>query len=71
MAGTLTEQRDAPANPVKRRAALLSIASNTTLILLKVIAGLNEPSRGAVRFRGRDITKLSPDKRVHEGITLI
>ena len=39
MAGTLTGPRDAPQNPAKRRAALLSVSSNTLLILLKVIAG--------------------------------
>jgi cation diffusion facilitator family transporter len=39
MAGTLTEQRQAPPSPVKRRAALLSVGSNTLLILLKVVAG--------------------------------
>jgi cation diffusion facilitator family transporter len=39
MAGTLIEERGAPAGPVKRRAALLSVGSNTLLILLKVVAG--------------------------------
>jgi len=39
MAGALIEERGAPASPVKRRAALLSVGSNTLLILLKVVAG--------------------------------
>jgi cation diffusion facilitator family transporter len=39
MAGALIQERGAPAGPVKRRAALLSVGSNSLLILLKVIAG--------------------------------
>src|SRR5205814_1170286 len=39
MAGAVIEDRGAPASPVKRRAALLSVGSNTLLILLKVVAG--------------------------------
>ena len=35
----MIEDRGAPASPVKRRAALLSVASNTLLILLKAAAG--------------------------------
>jgi cation diffusion facilitator family transporter len=39
MARALIEDRGAPASPVKRRAALLSVGSNTLLILLKAVAG--------------------------------
>src|SRR5206468_3166635 len=39
MAGTLTDDRGRSVSPVKRRAALLSVGSNTLLILLKVVAG--------------------------------
>ena len=35
----MIEDRGAPASPVKRRAALLSVGSNTLLILLKAVAG--------------------------------
>jgi cation diffusion facilitator family transporter len=39
MAGSLTDDRGRDLSPVKRRAALLSVGSNSLLILLKVVAG--------------------------------
>jgi ABC-type branched-subunit amino acid transport system ATPase component len=39
--------------------------------LLKVISGIGLPSRGSVRFRGRDITYLDAERRLRVGITQI
>ncbi len=41
-------------------------AGKTTLF--NVIAGVYRPDRGAVLFRGRDISNLRPDQRCHLGI---
>jgi branched-chain amino acid transport system ATP-binding protein len=39
--------------------------------LLRTIAGLHHPSSGAVLFDGEDIAKLSPNRRVRLGISLV
>lgn len=41
-------------------------AGKTTLF--NVITGLQTPTSGSVRFDGRDITKLAPQARAHQGI---
>jgi branched-chain amino acid transport system ATP-binding protein len=44
-------------------------AGKTTL--LRTIAGAHRPARGRVVFDGRDITRLSPHRRVRMGIALV
>jgi branched-chain amino acid transport system ATP-binding protein len=39
--------------------------------LLKTIIGLLHPTRGSIRFRGRDISRLSPPEIIQMGITYI
>ncbi|HVB50867.1 MAG TPA: ABC transporter ATP-binding protein [Acidimicrobiales bacterium] len=39
--------------------------------LLRTIAGLHKPSSGAVLFDGKDIAKLTPNRRVALGISLV
>ncbi|HEY5110937.1 MAG TPA: ABC transporter ATP-binding protein [Acidimicrobiales bacterium] len=39
--------------------------------LLRTIAGLHKPSSGAVLFEGTDIAKLTPNRRVALGISLV
>ena len=47
----------------------LNGAGKTTLI--NTVAGLQKPSGGRVRFKGGDITSLSPDKIVARGLSLV
>ncbi|HEY5266602.1 MAG TPA: ABC transporter ATP-binding protein [Acidimicrobiales bacterium] len=39
--------------------------------LLRTIAGLHRPSSGSVTYEGKDIAKLSPNRRVGRGISLV
>jgi len=39
--------------------------------LLKAIAGQMQPTRGTIRFRGRDITRLPAWQRAREGIVMV
>ena len=54
--------------PRGARIALLGTNGAGKSTLLKVISGLVEPSRGTVHFKGRDVTKLAPEKRVALGM---
>jgi branched-chain amino acid transport system ATP-binding protein len=44
-------------------------AGKTTL--MKTVSGLLKPAAGRIRFRGEDITGLSPDRIVRKGIVLV
>jgi branched-chain amino acid transport system ATP-binding protein len=39
--------------------------------LLRTIAGLHRPTQGAVRFDGRDVTGLRPERRARQGIVMV
>jgi ABC-type branched-subunit amino acid transport system ATPase component len=51
--------------------ALLGTNGAGKSTLLRVISGLGIPSRGAVHFRGEDVTFLEPDRRVGAGIAQV
>ena len=51
--------------------ALLGVNGAGKSTLLKVVSGIGLPSRGSVRFRGRDITYLDAERRLRVGITQI
>ncbi|MEX2558119.1 MAG: ABC transporter ATP-binding protein [Actinomycetota bacterium] len=54
--------------PRGARIALLGTNGAGKSTLLKVISGLVEPSRGSVTFKGADVTKMPPEKRVALGM---
>ncbi len=39
--------------------------------LLRTIAGLHHPTTGSVRFDGKDVTGLRPERRVRQGIVMV
>jgi len=39
--------------------------------LLRTIAGLHHPTTGSVRFDGKDVTSLRPERRVRQGIVMV
>ena len=39
--------------------------------LLRTIAGLHHPTTGSVRFDGRDVTGLRPERRARQGILMV
>jgi branched-chain amino acid transport system ATP-binding protein len=39
--------------------------------LLRTIAGLHRPTAGSVRFDGRDVTTLRPERRARQGIAMV
>ncbi len=39
--------------------------------LLRTLAGLHKPTAGTITLAGEDITRLSPDRRVRRGISLV
>src|SRR6266568_9566798 len=39
--------------------------------LLRTIAGLHQPTAGAVRFDGQDVTRLRPERRARQGIVMV
>jgi ABC-type branched-subunit amino acid transport system ATPase component len=53
------------------RVGLLGTNGAGKSTLLRVVGGLVKPSRGVVRFDGKDITGLDPDQRVELGIVQV
>jgi branched-chain amino acid transport system ATP-binding protein len=39
--------------------------------LLRTIAGLHHPTQGSVRFDGKDVTRLRPERRATQGIVMV
>jgi branched-chain amino acid transport system ATP-binding protein len=39
--------------------------------LLRTIAGLHQPTAGSIRFDGRDVTGLRPERRARQGIVMV
>jgi branched-chain amino acid transport system ATP-binding protein len=39
--------------------------------LLRTIAGLHQPTSGSIRYDGRDVTRLRPEKRATSGIVMV
>jgi branched-chain amino acid transport system ATP-binding protein len=39
--------------------------------LLRTIAGLHHPAKGSIRYDGRDVTRLRPEKRAAAGIVMV
>jgi branched-chain amino acid transport system ATP-binding protein len=39
--------------------------------LLRTIAGLHQPTEGSVRFDGKDVTRLRPERRATRGIVMV
>jgi branched-chain amino acid transport system ATP-binding protein len=39
--------------------------------LLRTIAGLHQPTSGSIRYDGRDITKVRPERRATQGIAMV
>lgn len=54
--------------PDGSRVALLGTNGAGKSTVLRVISGLGAPSQGSVWFDGKDITRLSPKKRVEMGV---
>ncbi|MGH2793504.1 MAG: ATP-binding cassette domain-containing protein, partial [Actinomycetota bacterium] len=54
--------------PRGARVALLGTNGAGKSTLLKVISGLVEPTRGSVVFKGVDVTKMPPERRVALGM---
>jgi ABC-type branched-subunit amino acid transport system ATPase component len=57
--------------PSQGRVALLGTNGAGKSTLLRVISGLISPTRGTVIFKGEDITKMPPWRRVQLGMSLI
>ena len=53
------------------RLALLGTNGAGKSTLLRIAAGLERPSRGAVRFAGQDVTRVPAEERVRLGMALV
>lgn len=51
--------------------ALLGTNGAGKSTILKVVAGLEQPSRGSILLDGEDITQVEAEERVHRGVVLI